>query len=59
MPMGDPRVGVLNMVEPLEGRAVVQTESECPSQEVITECEDSPPNSQILFFNGAVSGLSV
>ncbi len=57
-PPGDPRVGVLHTVEPLEGR-VVRTEGEFASQEVITEGEDSPPNGQTLLLNGAVSGLSL
>ncbi len=49
IPTGDPRVGILHAVEPLEGR-VFRTESEFPTQEVIPEGEDGPPNGQTLFF---------
>ncbi len=38
IPTSDPRVGILHAVEPLQ-RGVVQTESEFPSQEIISEGE--------------------
>ncbi len=38
IPTSDPRVGIFHAVEPLQ-RGVVQTESEFPSQEIISEGE--------------------
>ncbi len=48
----------LYAVEPLQGR-VVRTEGEFPSQEIIVEGADRPPNRQTLLFNGAVHRLSL
>ncbi len=56
--MGDPRVGILHAVEPLEGR-VVRTEGELPAQEVIAEGEDGPPDCQAFLLHGAVPSLSL
>ncbi len=58
IPTGDPRVGILHAVEPLQGR-VVRTESELLSQEIIAEGENGPPDCQTLLFNGAVHRLSL
>ncbi len=58
IPTGDPRVGILHAVEPLQGR-VVRAESELPSQEIIAEGENGPPDCQTLLFNGAVHRLSL
>ncbi len=56
--MGDPHVGILHAVEPLEGR-VVRTEGEFPTQEVVAEGEDGPSDGQAFLLHGAVSSLSL
>ncbi len=58
IPTSDPRIAILHAVEPLQ-RGVVRTESEFPSQEIISEGEDSPPDGQTLLLYGAVLGLSL
>ncbi len=58
IPTSDPRVAILHAVEALQ-RGVVRTESEFPSQEIISEGEDIPPDSQTLLLYGVVFGLSL
>ncbi|XP_048028352.1 uncharacterized protein LOC125256408 [Megalobrama amblycephala] len=40
-------------------RGVVRTEGEFPSQEIVAEGEDSPPDGQTLLLHGAVLSLSL